>query len=56
MRLRATWLWREERRGDGGLLITGLLLLLLLLLLVVARCATVEAGKQLLQVRHGEGD
>jgi hypothetical protein len=27
----------------------------LLLLLVVTSSATVEAGKQLLQVRHGEG-
>jgi hypothetical protein len=36
-------------------LITLLLLLLLLLLLVVAGRATVETGKQLLQVRHDEG-
>jgi Tfp pilus assembly protein PilX len=55
VRLRATWLWGEERRGDRGLLITLLLLLLLLLLLVVAGRATVETGKQLLQVRHDEG-
>jgi hypothetical protein len=54
VRLRATWLGGEERRGDRGLLIT-LLLLLLLLLLVVAGRATVETGKQLLQVRHDEG-
>jgi hypothetical protein len=50
VRLRASRLGGEERGGDGGLLVAGLLLLL-----VIARSATVEASKQLLEVRHGEG-
>jgi hypothetical protein len=44
--------WREQRRRNRWLAVA----VLRLLLVVAARSAAVEAGKQLRQVGHGEGE
>lgn len=53
VRLRSAKRGREKRRRDRGLLIA--VLLLLLVVDASSALSVVQASKQLLQIRHGEG-